>query len=143
MAYDYKEAIKQDIRDYLNGNEEIDSDTDFRELENRLNDELYCDDSITGNGSRSYTFNRETAKEYVNENTDLLKDLCDKGLITKDQLSDWFTGNEWFIGSDWKAIDVSIRCMLLPECLHEVLEEKREELEETESLDDDNALGKD
>lgn len=128
MAYDYKEAIRQDIRDYLSDNEEIDSDTDFRELEDRLNDDLFCEDSITGNGSGSYTFNRETAKEYVNENTDLLQDLCQEGFIGKDQLADWFMNDEW------ESMDVSIRCMLLPECLHEVLEEKQEELEETEEF---------
>lgn len=128
MAYDYKEAIRQDIRDYLDDNEEIDFDTDFRELEDRLNDDLFCEDSITGNGSGSYTFNRETAKEYVNENTDLLQDLCQEEFITKDQLADWFMNDEW------EAMDVSIRCMLLPECIHEVLEEKQEELEETEEF---------
>lgn len=125
MAYDYKEAIRQDIRDYLDDNEEINSDTDFRELEDRLNDDLFCEDSITGNGSGSYTFNRETAKEYVNENTDLLQDLCQEGFIGKDQLADWFMNDEW------ESMDVSIRCMLLPECIHEVLEEKQEELENT------------
>lgn len=123
--YDYKETIRQDIREYLCDNEEINSDTDFRELEDRLNDELFCNDSITGNGSGSYTFNRETAKQYVTWNTDFLKDLCDEGLVTTEQLADWFMNDEW------EAMDVSIRCMLLPECIHEVLEEKQEELEET------------
>lgn len=130
MAYDYKEAIRQDIRDYLDDNEEINSDTDFRELEDRLNDDLFCEDSVTGNGSGSYTFNRETAKEYVNENIDLLQDLCQEGFIGKDQLADWFMNDEW------ESMDVSIRCMLLPECLHEVLEEKQEELEELENTRD-------
>jgi hypothetical protein len=145
MAYDYKEAIKQDIREYLNDNGEIDSDTDFRELENQLDKlppielwSIFHNDSVTGGYSRSYTFDQKTAKEHINGNIDLLQRLCFEAYYTSDELFDLFMDDE-----EWEAADTNIRIMLLPECLHEVLEEKREELEEAESLDEDNAFGKD
>lgn len=58
--YDYRETIKADIRQYIEDNgtwlglEDLDKD----ELFETLNDNLWTADSVTGNGSGSYTFNR-------------------------------------------------------------------------------------
>ena len=135
MSYDYREAIKDDIRDYLVENETIDENTDFRELEDRLNEDLLACDSVTGDCA-GYVSNA-TSKEYVMDNIDLLNDLCEEGLAEKDVIGDWF------LNEDWKKMDVSIRRSLLSECIHDVLEEKEDELEEMEdeSEDEDEDLG--
>ena len=75
--YNYYEEVKTDVLNYIN--EEIDfSDfEDLEELEQFLNDELWTVDSVTGNASGSYTFNRFQAQEYVLENMDVLADALD------------------------------------------------------------------
>lgn len=53
--YDYKENIKNDIKSYIVDNDiDVNSD-DFDQ--NELYDNLFCEDSVTGNASGSYTFN--------------------------------------------------------------------------------------
>lgn len=53
--YDYKENIKNDIKSYIvDNNIDVNSD-DF--YQNELYDNLFCEDSVTGNASGSYTFN--------------------------------------------------------------------------------------
>ena len=73
MAYNYLEELKSDVKNYIN---EVASDymdcEDMDELRDELYDNLWDEDSVTGNGSGSYTFNREKAKEYVSDNMDLM-----------------------------------------------------------------------
>ena len=73
MAYNYLEELKSDVRNYI---KEVASDymdcEDMDELRDSLYDNLWDEDSVTGNGSGSYTFNREKAKEYVSDNMDLM-----------------------------------------------------------------------
>ena len=73
--YNYLEEMKEDIKTYLEENIEYKySDcSDLEELQDRLHDDLFCEDAITGNASGSYTFCRATAKNYVLDNVDLLK----------------------------------------------------------------------
>ena len=55
MEYNYLEAVKDDVREYIE--DEIDF-TDYgtiEDLEQFLNDELFINDSVTGNASGSYT----------------------------------------------------------------------------------------
>ena len=73
MAYNYLEELKSDVKNYIN---EVASDymdcEDMDELRDSLYDNLWNEDSVTGNGSGSYTFNREEAKKYVSDNLDLM-----------------------------------------------------------------------
>ena len=117
MAYNYLEELKSDVRNYI---KEVASDymdcEDMDELRDSLYDNLWDEDSVTGNGSGSYTFNREKAKEYVSDNMDLMveayKDL-DSIEILVDDLE----------ALDFETIDVTIRCYLLSQALDEVLED--------------------
>lgn len=124
MAYDYRDAMADDIKQYIDENVTIDDngytyngDTyeDGQEIFDALNDDMWADDSITGNGSGSYTFDRETAKEYVVDNIDLVGEMIREFDI------DAKTVGERFIDEDWEYFDVSIRCYLLGEVLGEVL----------------------
>ena len=118
MAYNYLEELKSDVRNYI---KEVASDymdcEDMDELRDELYDNLWSEDSVTGNGSGSYTFNREKAKEYVSDNMDLMVEAY-KDLDSIESLVDDLEA------LDFETIDVTIRCYLLSQALDEVLEDE-------------------
>lgn len=120
--YDYYEAVKEDILQYIKEN--IDAEeNDIDEIERHLDsDNLFNEDSITGNGSGSYTFSRAQAQEYVEENKDLVREMCSE-FGFEEQVKDW-----WF-SDDYESIDVSIRCYVLGNAISSALEELREAAE--------------
>ena len=75
--YNYLEVVTADAKQAILENLNDWSCTDREELEEIANDELWVDDSVTGNGSGSYTFNREAAKEYVTRSDDGMDTLRD------------------------------------------------------------------
>ena len=117
MAYNYLEELKSDVRNYI---KEVASDymdcEDMDELRDSLYDNLWDEDSVTGNGSGSYTFNREKAKEYVSDNMDLMVEAY-KDLDSIESLVDDLEA------LDFETIDVTIRCYMLSQALDEVLED--------------------
>ena len=118
MAYNYLEELKSDVKNYIN---EVASDymdcEDMDELRDSLYDNLWDEDSVTGNGSGSYTFNREKAKEYVSDNMNLMVEAY-KDLDSIESLVDDLEA------LDFETIDVTIRCYLLSQALDEVLEDE-------------------
>lgn len=124
MSYDYMEAIKTDIREYLedkngyqvNFSDYEDADTFIQEM----SDTLWNEDAITGNASGSYTFNRAEAAEYVHDNMDLcteaLKEFCTPAEVIAEK----------FLEEDFEYFDVIIRCYLLAQAVAEVAEELEE-----------------
>lgn len=116
--YDYLEAVKEDVKNYIEENGIKVTSENRDELEEQLNDDLFCDDSVTGNGSGSYTFNAWRAEEYLCHNLDLLAEACEELGSSMDILKD---------GAE--ACDVTIRCYLLNQAISEVLDELEEEAE--------------
>lgn len=118
--YDYQEAVKNDIRDYLKdkGVGYVDPNGDERQ---ELEDEMFTADSVTGNASGSYTFSTWQAEENLCHNSDLLKEALES-----------FDGEP----TSPEGNDVTIRCYLLNQCFTEVLEEWNEEHPEPEEDDD-------
>lgn len=124
MAYDYREALKADVKAWLADNFEyledaVDDTADREAVEEFLNEQLWADDGVTGNASGSYTFCRETAKEYVQDNMDLAVEACREfDCINKfaDAVAD----------DDWEYLDVTIRCYLLGEIVGVVVSEAEE-----------------
>ena len=104
MAYNYLEELKSDVRNYI---KEVASDymdcEDIDELRENLYDNLWDEDSVTGNGSGSYTFNREEAKKDVADNLDLMVDAYKEF----DSIEKLVNNLE---DSDFETIDVTIRC---------------------------------
>lgn len=75
-----------------------------------LNDELWDDDSVTGNGSGSYTMNRAAALANIMgdpEAFDYIREAADEFCIPSDEIS------KRFLSEDWEYFDVTIRCYLL------------------------------
>ena len=115
VTADAKQAILENLNDW--------SCTDREELEEIANDVLWVDDSVTGNGSGSYTFNREAAKEYVTRSDDGLDTL-------RDAVREFNCEHEAFsafLEEDWEYCDVTIRCYLLGQAISAAIDELEEE----------------
>lgn len=115
-TYNYLEAMKHDVKEYIEENINVADYEIKKDLEEYLNDTLWAEDSVTGNASGSYTFNRTTAKKYIDENKDLVNDMTEE-FDCKEKVANWW------IEDNYEAIDVSIRCYLLGQAISEVLEE--------------------
>ena len=115
MKYNYEENMKEDIKNYILENyekEEIEN-LDY----NDIYDELFIADSVTGNGSGSYTFNTWEAEENISHNHDLLEEAQEEfGYLPITYIC---KGAEW--------ADVTIRCYLLGQVLNDVLDELKGE----------------
>jgi len=112
----YLEQVTEDVKSYIREHE-IDVNEENRdEIEERLNDELFTEDSVTGNGSGSYTFCSWQAKENVME---------DGEDYIRGMISDWGLEPETIAEHlfDWEYWDVSIRCYILSEAIALALDE--------------------
>ena len=119
--YDYREAMTEDVKEWIKENIDLTEWTEDREgLEQQLNDDLWTEDSVTGNGSGSYTFNRVQASLYALDNMDLLHKAIDEFA------TDPATVGDKFISEDWEWFDVTIRCYLLGSVISDVLNEMEE-----------------
>lgn len=115
--YNYNEAIKSDVLDYIHWNfteKEISEKLADRESwEQELNDDLWTADSVTGNASGSYYCNTYRAEEALCHNWDLLNDaLLEFGCTDCNPIE---KGAEW--------CDATIRCYLLGGAIAEALDE--------------------
>ena len=110
--YDYLEAVKEDVKSYIENEVELSDYSDREELEDYLNDELFNEDSVTGNGSGSYTFSTWQAEENICHNLDLLGEACEE-----------FGSDMDVIKNGAESCDVTIRCYLLNQAINEVLDE--------------------
>lgn len=128
--YDYREAVKNDVMEYVK-NEINFSDFDtLEELEEHLNEELWTVDSVTGNGSGSYTFSTYEAEENICHNLDLLGEA----------LEEFGSGADYLITNGAEAADVTIRCYLLGECIAAALEELEDDFNEVHEDKEDEEL---
>lgn len=111
--YNYLENLKEDVKNFIDENN-ITVDNDNREeIEEQLNDELWNDDTITGNETGSYFCNRYQAAEAIALNWVLLNEALDA--FGYENFNPIKKGEEW--------CDVIIRCYLLPQAITEVLDE--------------------
>lgn len=120
--YDYLEQVTADVRDYVE--QEIDMSEwagDRDGLEEKLNNDLWTCDSVTGNASGSYTFNRVQAQIYVLDGMDELQEAVNKFGIDSETIG------EKFLESDWEYFDVTIRCYLLGQAIAAVLDDLEDE----------------
>lgn len=119
--YDYRESVLEDVENWIgehytdeefyNAIDEVGQDDFVQELY----DKMWADDSVTGNGSGSYTFNRALAAEYICTNLDLLAEAVEE-----------FGGDMDVLKNGAEACDVTIRCYLLGRSISKVLDELEE-----------------
>lgn len=112
--YNYLEAVKNDVLQYIGENIEKGEYTK-EDLEEKLNNWLWVEDSVTGNASGSYFCSSYKAFECLFGNEDLIYDAKDELVLDESKLY------------DWEYLDVSIRCFVLSEAIGEAIEELEEE----------------
>lgn len=125
--YNYRQAMRDDVMEYIKDNytseelkEHLSTKQGEQDFLEQLDNEMWVCDSVTGNGSGSYTFSTYQAEENLCHNLDLLKEAL-----------------EGFEGDYAKALeegaeycDVTIRCYLLHTTIWECLDIIKDELEE-------------
>ena len=110
--YNYQEAVKNDVKAYFEDNYNDFNGMSRDELEEALEEACWTADSVTGNGSGSYTFNTWEAEENLCHNMDLLEEA----------LEEFGCGIE-YLEKGAEACDVTIRCYLLSQAIAEVVNE--------------------
>lgn len=111
--YDYLKAVKEDVKEYINNEINFSDFDSVEELEEKLNDDLWTCDSVTGNASGSYYCNSWKAEEALSHNWDLLAEA----------LEEFGENGTNIIKKGAEAMDVTIRCYLLGQAIREVIEE--------------------
>lgn len=115
--YDYREAMTEDVKEWIKENIDLTEWTEDREgLEQQLNNDLWTEDSITGNASGSYYCNSYKAEESIAHNWDLLNEALDE--FEQNNINVIEKGAEWAY--------VTIRCSLLGSVISDVLDEMEE-----------------
>lgn len=121
--YNYEEAIKADIRQYIEDNgtwlglDELNRDELFETLYNNLE----TADRVTGKNSGSYTSNNFESEENLEGNLSLIRDMCRELSIPAKTIG------EKLLAADYNFFDVNIRCFLLGACIEMILEELENE----------------
>lgn len=117
--YDYYKNVREDIKQRLNEWLDFDRINDYSDIDEVISavyDDFFNSDSVTGNGSGSYTFNSWAAEENLCHNMDLLKEALNE---FGGELNDYIDSAE--------ACDVTIRCYVLGQLVGEVVKEFVEE----------------
>lgn len=116
MKYNYYEAVKKDVTEYIENEVDFQDWTENREgLEEELNDSLWANDSVTGNASGSYFCNTWKAEEALNHNWDEIETVASEFGYDPIISDGYEYGAEWW--------DVAIRCYYLGQAIAEVLDE--------------------
>ena len=115
--YNYLENVTADAKQAILENLKYWSFSDREELEEIANDELWCNDAVTGNASGSYTFSTWQAEENLCHNMDELEEACNE--FGQD------IGEAVKQGAEY--CDVTIRCYLLGQAISAALDELEEE----------------
>lgn len=115
--YDYLENVSEDAKQAILENLKYWDFSDREELEEKANDELWMNDSVTGNASGSYTFNTWQAEENLCHNMDELEEACEE--FGQD------IGEAVKQGAEY--CDVTIRCYFLAQAVEVAIYELEEE----------------
>lgn len=115
--YDYQKAMYDDIMDYITENDLTAEYSDPEELCDYLQDKLWIEDSVTGNGrDGSYTCDRAEARKYVLSDLETLRDALEGFCVPADTIA------KKFLAEDWEYFDVTIRCWYLGSVISDVID---------------------
>ena len=112
--YNYLEAVKEDVREWLGDYEPRGGDESLEEYRERLYVGLWTNDSVTGNGSGSYTFNSAEAREHVLAGIEQVLEACQEFGVSFDELAR---------AGKWEELDVNTRCYYLGQAIEAVVTE--------------------
>lgn len=131
MYYNYMEAMKEDITRAISENEYQYEGLSREDLEEKLNDDLWIDDSVTGNGSGSYTSEAEARDMVQADGEEYYKEAVFEFCIDSETVAEHLF--------DYEYIDVTIRCYLLNQAISEALDDLEEDgfFEEEEEEEDE------
>lgn len=124
--YDYYESMREDVKEYIENEIDFSDFDSMEELEEKLNEDLWTVDSVTGNSSGSYTFNAYEAEENICHNLDLLAEALEE-----------FGGGCDILKDGAEAADVTIRCYLLGAIIAKVLPEFEDDFNEAHEDEED------
>lgn len=113
--YEYRTEMATDILNYIDSNITLE-DWEFRtDLEDDLYDELWIEDSVTGNGGDYYD-TENNCESYLAYNLDLMMEACEEFCVDMKVLLQHYHDKDLA-----RYLDCTIRCYLLEEVLHDVL----------------------
>lgn len=117
--YNYLEAITNDIECWMDKDGDSFDISQFEDREEAaefLHDELWGEDSITGNGPDGYD-SENACEEYLCHNIDLIIDACDTFGIDYTDLRMRYKKGTFAV-----YLDCTIRCYLLGQAIDKALE---------------------
>lgn len=117
MKYDYRTEMATDILDYINCNITLEDWKSRDVFEDYLYNDLWTDNSITGNGGNYYNI-EFCCEDYLAYNFDLMMEACEEFCVDMKNLL-----QHYHDGDLARYLDCTIRCYLLGEVLHTVLDE--------------------
>lgn len=120
--YDYKEEILQAVKEAAEDAytpEDLEP-VDLDDYAEKLNEELWIDDAVTGNASGSYFCNAYKAEEALAGNWDLAAEALEE--LGYRDINPFEKGAEW--------VDCAVRCYLLSQCIADYIEEHEDDLTE-------------
>lgn len=112
--YNYFEAVREDVKDRLGDYDPRGEDETLEEYQERLDESLWVDDSVTGNGSGSYTFSSAKAREFVLAGVEQVIEACQEFDVSFGELIE---------AGEWERLDVITRCYYLRQAIDEVVTE--------------------
>lgn len=123
--YNYEAAVRKDVQQAIEHNYTEDEiiqhlAEDRDEWQDKLYDDLWVDDRVTGNKSGSYTYSYRTAGKYLEGNWSLLKKALEAFGLPR-------ISGVGAVSRDIEECDVIIRCYLLSGAIDAVLDEYEEE----------------
>lgn len=114
--YDYYLEVTNDIENWMEWNEfDLSQFEDREEAAEYLNDILWTEDEITGNGSQFYA-NEEECEEYLCHNISLIIEACENFAVNYLELHKYYVQETLA-----RCLDCTIRCYILPEAIEKAL----------------------
>ena len=123
----YLEQVRADVAQYMEDNEgyfDMSNYRDADDFQESIYESMWTADSVTGNGSGSYTFNRAEAKEHVLADMDTVKEALSEFCVEAQEVG------ERFLNEDWEYLDVTARCYVLGIAVGEWIDENRDAIDQ-------------
>lgn len=116
--FNYEADVLDSVYDWLKNNEDewVNEGDTLEDIREYLEDELFNEDSVTGNASGSFTFDRNKAKENVFADIDSVRNA----FMEYDERARFA---DLFFDEDWETIDVITRCYVLSDAISDALDE--------------------